>query len=200
MTTIIYGCPTEDAFTPQQATLLANIYHEPEWITDDGLEMENWNDKLIITTAPKVEIHGFDDDELISYDEAMAFIQNEPESNPQQPSRIAPDVLHASKTQTGMTVTDGIDLVALLIENDLCSDDTPEHIKADLRVLSGIIKILQSAYPFTSDDAMTDIKHRLFNASHKTKEISRLAELFAGVIDTGKFHTTRTTEKAEAQS
>lgn len=199
MTTIIYGCPSEDAFTPKQATMLANIYQEPEWITDDGLEMKNWDDKLIITTADEIDITGFAEEDMVLYADALKMIQSEPESKPQHPTRIAPDVLHASKMQTGMTVTDGIDLVALLIENDLCSDDTPEHIKADLRVLSGIIKILQSVYPFTSDDAMTDIKHRLFNASHKTKEISRLAELFAGVIDTGKFHNIRN-EKAEAQS
>lgn len=199
MTTIIYGCPTEDEFTPQQATLLANIYHEPEWITDDGLEMENWNDKLIITTAPKVKIHGFDEDELISYDEAMAFIQNEPESKPHQPSRIAPDVLHASKTQTSMTVTDGIDLVALLIENDLCSDETPEHIKADLRVLAQIVKMLQTLYPFTATDEITDIEHRKWEAREEVDCMRRMLLELSIQIDKGKFHTART-EKAEAQS
>lgn len=199
MTTIIYGCPSEDEFTPQQATLLANIYQEPEWITDDGLEMENWNDKLIITTAQKVEIHGFDDDELISYDEAMAFIQNEPESKPQHPNRIAPDVLHASKMQTGMTVTDGIDLVALLIENDLCSDETPEHIKADLRVLANIIRILQSAYPFTASNDITDIAHRQYAADIETRSMRDLLFILSRDIRNGKFHTTRT-EKADAQS
>lgn len=191
MTTIIYGCPTEDEFTPQQATLLANIYQEPEWITDDGLEMENWNDKLIITTAPRVEIHGFDEDELISYDEAMAFIQNEPASKTQHPTRIAPDVLHASKTQTGMTVTDGIDLVALLIENDLCSDYTPEHIKADLRVLAQIIKMLQTAYPLTVDDEITDIAHRQYNAIEELNSIIEITQELREETKAGKFHNTR---------
>lgn len=199
MTTIIYGCPTTEEFTPQQATLLANIYHEPKWITDDGLEMENLDDKLIITTADEIEITGFAEEDMVPYADALKMIKNEPESKSQHPTGITPDVLHASKTQTGMSVTDGIDLVALLIENDLCSDETPEHIKADLRVLSGIIKILQSAYPFTTDDQITDIKHRLFNASQEVKEISRLTGILAGAIDAGKFHTTRT-EKAEAQS
>lgn len=198
MTTMIYGCPSEEEFTPQQATLLANIYQEPEWITDDGLEMENWDDKLIITSAPKVEIHGFEEDELISYDEAMAFIQNEPENKPQHHASVSLDVIHTSK-ESGMSVTDGIDLVALLIENDLCSDETPEHIKADLRVLSGIILILQSVYPFTADDQITDIKQRLFNASQQTKEISRLVWILSGSIDAGKFQATRA-EKAEEQS
>lgn len=199
MTTIIYGCPTEEAFTPQQATLLANIYQEPEWITDDGLEMESWDDKLIITTAPKVEIHGFDEDELISYDEAMAFIQNEPKNKPQHPTGIAPDVLHASKAESGMTVTDGIDLVALLIENDLCSDETPEHIKADLRVLAQIISLLQSTYPFTASNEITDIAHRQYSAEMETRSMCDLIFVISRDIRNGKFHTTRT-EKAEAQS
>ena len=199
MTTIIYGCPSEDEFTPQQATLLANIYHEPEWIKDDGLEMENWDDKLIITTAPKVEIHGFDEDHLISYDETMAFIQNEPASKPQQPSRIAPDVMHASKAESGMTVTDGIDLVALLIENDLCSDETPEHIKADLRVLAKIILTVQSTYPFTASDEITDIEHRKWEASEEVEAMSKMLSELSAQIKTGKFHITRS-KQAEAQS
>lgn len=168
-------------------------------MTDDGLEIEIWNDKLIITTADEIDITGFAEEDMVTYANALQLIEDEPESKPQHPSRIDPDVLHASKAESGMTVTDGIDLVAMLIENDLCSDDTPEHIKADLRVLSGVIRILQSVYPFTADDQITDIKHRLFNASQRIKEISRLTELFAGVIDTGKFHTARTTEKADAQ-
>lgn len=200
MTTIIYGCPSEDEFTPQQATLLANIYQEPEWITDDGLEMESWDDKLIITTAPKVEIHGFDEDELISYDEAMAFIQNETESKPQHPTSIAPDVIHASKTQTGMTVTDGIDLVAMLIENDLCSDDTPKHIKADLRVLAQIITELQILYPFANNDQLTDMTERKWLAIEAIAELSTILAELEEKTREGKFHTARTTEKAEAQS
>lgn len=191
MTTIIYGCPSEDEFTPQQATLLANIYQETEWITDDGLEMENWNDKLIITTAPKVEIHGFDEDDLISYDEAMEFIQNEPANKTQHPTRIAPDVIHAVKAAAGMTVTDGIDLVALLIENDLCSDDTPEYIKADLRVLANIIKMLQSAYPFTASDEITDIAHRQYNATEELNSIIETTKVLNEATKAGKFHNTR---------
>ena len=197
MTTIIYGCPSEDAFTPQQATLLANIYQEPEWITDDGLEMENWDDKLIITTAPKVEIHGFDEDELISYEEAMEFIQNQPEDKT-QPSRIAQEVMHASKTESGMTITDGIDLVALLIENDLCSEETPEHIKVDLRVLAIVIRILQSTYPFTTSPEITDIAHRQWRSSEDIREISSVLRELCIDIGKGKFHTART-EKAEEQ-
>lgn len=199
MTTIIYGCPSEDEFTPQQATLLANIYQETEWITDDGLEMENWDDKLIITTAPKVEIHGFDEDDLISYDEAMEFIKNEPASKTQHPTRIESDVIHAVKAAAGMTVTDGIDLVALLIENDLCSDETPEHIKADLRVLAQIIKLLQSSYPFTASDEITDIAHRQYSAETETRSMCDLIFVISQDIRNGKFHTART-KKSEAQS
>lgn len=198
MTTIIYGCASEDVFTPQIATMLCNIYHETEWITDDGLEMENWDNKLIITTAPKVEIHGFDEDELISYDEAMAFIQNQPEDKT-QPSRIAQEVMHASKTESGMTITDGIDLVALLIENDLCSNDTPEHIKADLRVLAIIIRILQSIYPFTASPEITDIAHRQWRSAEDIDEISSLLLALSIEIRAGKFHTART-QQTEAQS
>lgn len=160
--------------------------------------MENWDDKLIITTAPKVEIHGFDEDDLISYDEAMAFIQNEPETK-SQPSRIAPDVIGAVKAATGMTVTDGIDLVALLIENDLCSDETPEHIKCDLRVLAQIIKRIQMIYPFTESSEVVDIEHRKYMACDGVKLISEgIREIFTETKN-GKYHTTRT-EKAEAQS
>lgn len=195
MTTIIYGCPSEDEFTPEQATLLANIYQEPEWIADDGLEMENWDDKLIITTAPKVEIHGFDEDDLISYDEAMEFIQNEPASKPQHSGSVSLDVIHTSK-ESGMTVTDGIDLVAMLIENDLCSDDTPEHIKADLRVLAIVIRILQSIYPFTTSPDITDIEHRKWRASEEIGELNSLLFALSVEIKAGKFHNTRQRDAA----
>ena len=191
MTTIIYGCPSDDAFTPQQATLLANICHEPEWIIDDGLEMEKWDDKLIITTAREIEIHGSEEGDFFSYDEAMALIQNDLKNKPEQQTRI-------NKFDPSMTVTDGIDLVALLIENDLCSDQTPEHIKADLRVLAQIIKILQSAYPFTEPAEITDITHRQFKAELETGYIRDMLFSIVRDIRNGKFHTTRT-EKAEAQ-
>jgi len=192
MTTIIYGCPSDDAFTPQQATLLANICHEPEWIIDDGLEMEKWDDKLIITTAREIEIHGSEEGDFFSYDEAMALIQNDLKNKPEQQTRI-------NKFDPGMTVTDGIDLVALLIENDLCSDQTPEHIKADLRVLAQIIKTLQCSYPFTEPVEITDIAHRQFNAELETRYICDLIFVISRDVGNGKFHTTRT-EKAEAQS
>lgn len=198
MTTIIYGCPSEDEFTPQQATLLANIYQEPEWITDDGLEMENWDDKLIITTADEIDITGFAEEDMVPYADALKLIEAE-HATKSQPSRIAPDVLHASKTQTGMTVTDGIDLVALLIENDLCSDETPEHIKADLRVLAQIIRLLQSTYPFTSSDEITDIAHRQYSAEMETRSMCDLIFVISRDIRNGKFHTVRT-EKTEPQS
>lgn len=198
MTTIIYGCPSEDAFTPQQATLLANIYQEPEWITDDGLEMENWDDKLIITTADEIDITGFAEEDMVPYADALKMIETE-HATKSKPSRIAPDVLHASKTQTGMTVTDGIDLVALLIENDLCSDETPEHIKADLRVLAQIIKPLQTLYPFTTADEITDLEHRKWEAREEVDCMRRMLFELSIQIDKGKFHTART-EKAEAQS
>lgn len=198
MTTIIYGCPSEEAFTPQQATLLANIYQEPEWITDDGLEMENWDDKLIITTADEIDITGFAEEDMVPYADALKMIETE-HATKSKPSRIAPDVLHASKTQTGMSVTDGIDLVALLIENDLCSNDIPEHIKADLRVLAQIIKILQSAYPFTATDEITDIEHRKWEVREEIYRMQqRLTDLLTE-IDSGKFNANRT-KQAEAQS
>lgn len=200
MTTIICGCPSEDAFTPKQATLLANIYQEPEWITDDGLEMENWDDKLIITTADEIDITGFAEEDMVPYADALKLIENEPKSKPQHPTRIAPDVIQASRAESGMTVTDGIDLVALLIENDLCSDDTPEHIKADLRVLAQIIKLLQSSYPFTASDEITDIAHRQYAAEMETRSMCDLIFVISRDIRNGKFHTARTTEQAEAQS
>lgn len=193
MTTIIYGCPSDDAFTPQQATLLANICHEPEWIIDDGLEMEKWDDKLIITTAREIEIHGSEEGDFFSYDEAMALIQNDLKNKPEQQTRI-------NKFDPGMTVTDGIDLVALLIENDLCSDETPEHIKADLRVLAQIIRLLQSTYPFTASDEITDIAHRQYTAEMEIRSMCDLIFAISSDIRKGKFHTARTTEKAEAQS
>lgn len=184
MTTIIYGCPSDDAFTPQQATLLANICHEPEWIIDDGLEMEKWDDKLIITTAREIEIHGSEEGDFFSYDEAMALIQNDLKNKPEQQTRI-------NKFDPGMTVTDGIDLVALLIENDLCSDETPEHIKTDLRVLAQIIKMLQTAYPFTVDDGITDIAHRQYNAIEEMNSIIEITQELREETKAGKFHNTR---------
>ena len=190
MTTIIYGCPSEDAFTPQQAILLCNSYQEPEWITDDGLEMENWNDKLIITTADEIDITGFGEEDMVPYADALKMVETE-HATKSKPSRIAPDVLHASKAQTGMTVTDGIDLVALLIENDLCSDETPEHIKADLRVLTRIINLLQSAYPFTASDEITDIAHRQYSAEMETRSMCDLIFVISQDIRNGKFHNTR---------
>lgn len=199
MTTIIYGCPSEDAFTPQQATLLANIYQEPEWITDDGLEMGNWDDKLIITTADEIDITGFAEEDMVPYADAIKMIENETESKPQHPTNIAPDVLHASKMQTGMTVTDGIYLVELLIENDLCSNDTPEHIKADLRVLAQIIKRIQMIYPFTESSEVVDIEHRKYMACDGVKLISDgIREIFTETKN-GKYHTTRR-KQTEAQS
>lgn len=199
MTTIIYGCPTEDAFTPQIATMLCNIYHESEWITDDGLEMENLDDKLIITTADEIDITGFAEEDMVPYADALKLIETEAESKPQHLTRIAPDVMRASKVESGMTVTDGIDLVALLIENDLCLDDTPEHIKCDLRVLAQIIKMLQMIYPFTASNDVTDIEHRKYIACDEVKLISqRIREIFTETKN-GKYHTSRT-KKTEAQS
>lgn len=198
MTTIIYGCPSENAFTPQQATLLANIYQEPEWITDDGLEMENWDDKLIITTADEIDITGFAEEDMVPYADALKMIETE-HATKSKPSRIAPDVMHASKTQTSMTVTDGIDLVALLIENDLCSDDTPEHIKGDLRVLEQIIKMIQMIYPFTASDEVVDTEHRKYIACEEVKLLSqRMREIFTET-NNGKYHKSRI-KQAEAQS
>lgn len=192
MTTIIYGCPSDDAFTPQQATLLANICHEPEWIIDDGLEMEKWDDKLIITTAREIEIHGSEEGDFFSYDEAMALIQNDLKNKPEQQTRI-------NKFDPGMTVTDGIDLVALLIENDLCSDETPEHIKADLRVLAQIIKMIQMIYPFTASDDVADIEHRKYIACEELRLMSqRMREIFTET-NNGKYHKSRI-KQAEAQS
>lgn len=198
MTTIIYGCPSEDEFTPQQATLLANIYQEPEWITDDGLEIENWDDKLIITTADEIDITGFAEEDMVPYADALKMIETE-HATKSKPSRIAPDVMHASKAESGMTVTDGIDLVALLIENDLCSDETPEHIKADLRVLAKIILTVQSTYPFTASDEITDIEHRKWEASEEVEAMSKMLSELSAQIKTGKFHITRS-KQAEAQS
>lgn len=198
MTTIIYGCPSEDAFTPQQAILLCNSYQEPEWITDDGLEMENWDDKLIITTADEIDITGFAEEDMVPYADALKMIKNEPESKPQHSGSVSLDVIHTSK-ESGMTVTDGIDLVALLIENDLCSDETPEHIKADLRVLAQIIKLLQSAYPFTTSDEITDIAHRQCQALNEVDYMRGALLELSVKIEKGKFHTART-KKAEAQS
>lgn len=194
MTTIIYGCPSEDEFTPQQATLLANIYHEPEWITDDGLEMENWDDKLIITTADEIDITGFAEEDMVPYADALKLIINEPEAKT-QPSRIAPDVICASKAESGMTVTDGIDLVALLIENDLCAEETPEHIKADLRVLANIIKTLQAIYPFTAPDEITDIAHRQWEAHEEVKCMASMLIELAAEVEKGKYHTARADQK-----
>lgn len=190
MTTIIYGCPSENAFTPQQATLLANIYQESEYKKCDDLGPENWDDKLIITTAMEDEIIGFAEEDMVPYADALALIQNEPETNTcnQQPA-----------LKPCMTVSDGIDLVALLIENDLCSDETPEHIKADLRVLTQIIKLLQSTYPFTASDEITDIAHRQYSAEMETRSMCDLISVISQDIRHGKFHTTRT-KQAEAQS
>lgn len=198
MTTIIYGCPSEDEFTPQQATLLANIYQEPEWITDDGLEMENWDDKLIITTADEIDITGFAEEDMVPYADALKMIKNEPESKPQHSGSVSLDVIHTSK-ESGLTVTDGIDLVALLIENDLCSDETPEHIKCDLRVLAQIIKRIQMIYPFTESSEVVDIEHRKYMACDGVKLISDgIREIFTETKN-GKYHTTRC-KQTEAQS
>lgn len=95
-----------------------------------------------------------------------------------------------------MTVTDGIDLVALLIENDLCSDDTPEHIKADLSVFAQIIKMLQTAYPFTVDDEIADIAHRQYNATEELNSIIEITQELREETKAGKFHNTRQRDAA----
>lgn len=183
MTTIIYGCPSEDAFTPRQATLLANLFQEPEWVTDGELQ-EIWNDKLIITTTEKSDITGFAEENLVPYQDALALIAGEPEN----------------ASASVMSITDAIDLTALLIENDLCSDETPEHIKTDLRVLAVVFSHIQRMYPFSkSPDATPDMRHRKHAAKTAIRDFQNAMKGLLMSIQFGKYHATRTEQSREQQ-
>lgn len=94
-----------------------------------------------------------------------------------------------------MTVTDAIDLVAMLIENDLCSDETPEHIKPDMRVLQRIIAAVQQGFPeymFRVDE--DDLVNKNATRDRTLRAINTLSVNISAIqIDAieGKFHSPR---------
>ncbi|MBX3629342.1 MAG: hypothetical protein KF908_05385 [Nitrosomonas sp.] len=104
---------------------------------------------------------------------------------------VSMDTISAVKEASGMTVTDAIDLVDLMIEHDLCSDETPEHIKADLRVLAQIVRCVQAIYPFTNSEFDENLDRQL-NAKDLVETMRKFLTVISNDISKGKYHATRT--------
>jgi len=122
------------------------------------------------------------EEDLVSFDEAyQEFLLD---LNP------VSDIIHPAHHEPVMPVTVALLALEQSIQHEL-SSGTPEHIKADLRCLQRMAKILSSAYPFTPEDSNADLMERKYRCTCAMREIvKQTMTVFQEVIE-DKFHRAR---------
>lgn len=197
MTTLIYNCGNpETAFNLQQLTYLANTYQETSHTTQWQLG-EDLPDMLIVSDIDRETAQSLDlaEEDIVDYYDAIKLLTQASDAKmradkPQCDIIMPPDT--TTQLNQVISVSESIDLTAMLIDNDLCDDCMPEHIKADLRVLKHTIGAIQNLYPFTPDNLKIGLPGRIARCVSAMNALyNEIGEICNSTAE-GKFHKVRT--------
>lgn len=210
MTTLIYSCGNpETAFTAQQLTYLANTYQETSYTTD-WQPGEQLPDMLIVSDIDRETAQSLDlaEEDIVDYYDAIKLLTqasddkmraDKPQCDIIMPAGLMPaGHIPPQQRNDTMTVTDAIDLAAMLIDNDLCDNSIPEHTKADLRVLKRLIDAIQANHPFTTDTSADRTKRQENCIKALRSIIIDITNIKIDVVH-NKFHNARTAAEEEAE-
>ena len=187
MATIIHSAPPK-ALNHTQMEILRKTFGEKNYTTQWSLGNPIPHDYLVITAAGR---DSFADDiaeeDLVSFDEAAEHLASE--SNP-----VSDIIRPTDSPEPKLTVTDALTVLDMAITESLVNQKTPEHIKADLRVLQRLTKSLSAIYPFTPEQNLNAALARKIRCAAALREVfSELMEVYQDVME-GKFHYTRNYE------
>ena len=199
MATIIYNTPNPVPLTEKNMTLLANMYHESEYTTEWD-PCDDIPDKLIITDAPlEIIFDMFAEEDIVSYDEALKLLAGETTNNTPTDIATPAEQLPRPCDRDEISVTEGIYLLLALIEHELIKDETPEHIKADLRCLQAIVHSIIKHYPFTPESGEVSVVAGQYRCTSGMREIMREIMVIYEDAFNGKYHVKRGQDSKSAE-
>ncbi|SFK75255.1 hypothetical protein SAMN05216302_101465 [Nitrosomonas aestuarii] len=184
MTTIIHSV-TPGALNYRQVDILRNTFGE-EYVMTEWKPCEPIPDFTLIIAEASGELFRdvIGEEDLISFDEAAEHLASE--SNP------VSDIIHPpGSPEPKLTITDALTVLDMTITENLVNSATPEHIKADLRVLQRLSNVLSGSYPFTLEDDLTAVIARKVRCATAMRVlVSESMAIYQDVME-GKFHHTR---------
>jgi len=184
MTTVIYNAPPK-AMSYAQTEILRKVFGEENTRLDWTPGQSIPSDHLIITAEGIEKFKNImAEEDLVNFDEAAETYLAE--LNP------VSDIIHPDDCpEPKLSVTDALMVLGMTIKETIQEDDTPEHIKADLRCLQQLVTALEAAYPFTPENDLSDLSARKHKCVTNLRElVKKNMTIFQDTIE-GKFHQQR---------